>query len=164
MQMYVQVIVNVPGIEGVFDYHVPEDLQNGLEVGALVLVPFGKQIAQGIIHAFVSTPQVPKTRPIDSVIDPHAVINAHQQKLAAWMARETLSPISACYKLMLPPGLSQQVDSLYELVFLDSDIPLSPIQRRIVAHLKEKGATRGAQFNRAFSRVNWKTAIRRWLR
>lgn len=163
MQMYVQVIVNVPGIEGVFDYHVPEDLQNGLEVGALVLVPFGKQIAQGIIQAFVSSPQVPKTRPINSVIDPHAVINANQQKLAEWMARETLSPISACYKLMLPSGLSQQVDSLYELVHFDPSIPLSPVQRRIVEHLKEKGASRGAQLNRAFTRVNWKAAIRRLI-
>ena len=161
--MYVQVIVNVPGIEGVFDYHVPEELQNDLEVGALVLVPFGKQIAQGIVQAFVSTPQVPKTRPIDSVIDSHAVITSQQQKLAEWMARETLSPISACYKLILPPGLSQQVDSLYELVDKIPDIPLSPIQRRIVNHLKDKGATRGAQFNRTFARVNWKAAIRRLI-
>lgn len=163
MQMYVQVIVNVPGIEGLFDYHVPEEFQHELEVGALVLVPFGRQIAQGIIHAFVITPQVPKTRPIDSVIDPHAVINPQQQKLAEWMARETLSPISACYKLMLPSGLSQQLDSLYELVQINPDIPLSPIQRRIVAHLKEKGATRGAQLNRAFARVNWKASIRRLI-
>lgn len=161
--MYVQVIVNVPGIEGVFDYHVPEELQNDLEVGALVLVPFGKQIAQGIIQAFVSTPQVPKTRPIDSVVDPHAVINPHQQKLAEWMAKETFSPISACYKLMLPPGMSQQVDSIYELVQKTPDLPLSPLQRRIVAHLKDKGAIRGAQFNRAFVRVNWKAAIRRLI-
>ncbi|MBW6475352.1 MAG: primosomal protein N', partial [Anaerolineaceae bacterium] len=163
MQMYVQVIVNVPGIEGVFDYHVPEELQNDLEVGALVLVPFGRQIAQGIVQAFVSTPQVPKTRPIDSVIDSHAVITPQQQKLAEWMARETLSPISACYKLILPSGLSQQVDSLYELLQKTPDIPLSPLQRRIVAHLKDKGATRGAQLNRAFSRVNWKAAIRRLI-
>ena len=163
MQMFVQVIVNVPGIEGVFDYHVPEEFQNELEVGALVLVPFGKQIAQGIVQAFVTTPQVPKTRPIDSVLDPHAVINPQQQKLAEWMARETLSPISACYKLILPSGLSQQVDSLYELVQKNLDIPLSPIQRRIVAHLREKGATRGGQLNRAFARVNWKVAIRRLI-
>lgn len=163
MPVYVQVIVNVPGIEGVFDYHVPEELQRNLETGALVQVPFGRQIAQGIIKAFVSTPQVQKTKPIDSVIDPHPVVTPSQQKLAEWMAKETLSPLSTCYQLMLPPGLSQQVDSLYKLVIKVPDVPLSPIQRRIVAVMKDKGALRGAQLNRAFPRVDWKSSIRRLL-
>ncbi len=163
MQVYVQIIVNVPGIEGVFDYHVPQEYQKDLEIGALVLVPFGRQTAQGIIQAFVATPQVPKTKPIDSVIDPHAVINSAQQKLAEWMSKETISPISACYKLMLPPGLSQQVDSMYQLIQTSSEVPLSPTQRRIVTTLKDKGAQRGAQLNRAFSHVNWKAAIRKLI-
>lgn len=163
MQMYVQVIVNVPGIEDVFDYHVPEEYQKDLEVGALVQVPFGRQIAQGIVQAFISTPQVPKTKPIDSVIYAHAVINPAQQKLAEWMSRETISPISACYKLMLPPGLSQQVDSMYQLSQTTPEIPLSLTQRRIVTTLKEKGPQRGAQLNRAFSHVNWKAAIRKLI-
>ena len=164
MDVYVQVVVNVPGIEGVFDYHVPEEFQKDLEVGALVLVPFGRQIAQGIIHAFISTPQVQKTKPIDSVIDRHAVINPAQQKLADWMARETLSSISACYQLMLPPGLSQQVDSLYQLAQKLPEKPLSPLQRRIVTLLEEKGSLRGAQLNHAFRRVQWKDAVRGLIR
>lgn len=163
MQMYVQVIVNVPGVEGVFDYHVPQEYQDDLEVGALVQVPFGRQLAQGIVRAFITTPQVPKTKAIDSVIDPHAVLNPAQQKLAEWIAQETMSPISACIKLMLPPGLSQNVDSMYQLVEKSPDVPLSPTQRRIVGILKEKGAQRGAQLNRAFSHVNWKAAIRRLI-
>ncbi len=163
MQMYVQVIVNVPGIDGVYDYHVPEEYQKDLEVGALIQVPFGRQTAQGIIRAFITTPQVPKTKPIDSVIDPHAVINPAQLKLAEWMERETLSPISACIKLMLPPGMSQQVDSMYHLVQKSPEVPLSPTQRRIVSILKEKGPQRGAQLNWAFSHVNWKAAIRRLI-
>jgi primosomal protein N' (replication factor Y) len=64
---------------------------------------------------------------------------------------------------MLPPGMSQQVDSIFDLVQKKHDIPLSPLQRRIVAHLRDKGATRGAQFNRAFAKVNWKAAIRRLI-
>ncbi|HSM24953.1 MAG TPA: primosomal protein N' [Anaerolineaceae bacterium] len=164
MHKFAQVIVNIPGIDGLFDYHIPEEFQHNLEVGALIQVPFGKQIAQGIIHAFVETPQVQKTRPIDSVIDPHAVITAKQQILARWMAKETLSPISACYQLMLPYGLSQEVDSLYILVSEKSEKPLSPLQRRIIAKLKENGPMRGAQLNFAFRRTNWKESIRFLLR
>ena len=164
MEKFAQVIVNIPGIDGLFDYLIPEEFQIGLEVGALVQVPFGKQIAQGIIHAFVKIPQVQKTKPIDSVIDPHAVVTIKQQKLAQWIAKETLSPVSACYQLMLPPGLSQEVDSLYVLVSEDFERPLSPLQRRIIAKLKENGPQRGAQLNFAFRRTNWKDAIRYLLR
>jgi len=163
MQMYIQVIVNVPGIEGVFDYHVPEEFQKELEIGSLITVPFGRQIAQGIITGFVSTPQVLKTKPIESIIDSKAVITNSQKKLAEWIAEETLSPISACYKLMLPPGLSQQVDSLYQLTKIKTEIPLSPTQRRITSLLEEKGALRGAQLNRAFSRIDWKSPMRRLI-
>ena len=128
MAKFAQIIVNIPGIEGVFDYSIPEEFEKDLEVGALVTVPFGRQIAQGIIQSFVNTPQVPKTRPIDSVIDKHAVVTKEQQTLAKWIAQETLSTISACYQLMLPPGLSQEVDSLYVLTDMVETKPLSPLQ------------------------------------
>jgi primosomal protein N' (replication factor Y) len=164
MEKFVQVIVNIPGIDGVFDYHVPEEFQSELEIGALVTVPFGRQIAQGIIHSFVKTPQVVQTKPIDSVIDKHAVVTPQQQKLAQWISSETLSPISACYQIMLPPGLSQEVDSLYVLINEKSDRPLSPLQRRLVAKLKENGSMRGSQLNYAFKRTYWKEAMRFLIR
>lgn len=164
MAKFAQIIVNIPGIEGVFDYSIPEEFEKDLEVGALVTVPFGRQIAQGIIQSFVNTPQVPKTRPIDSVIDKHAVVTKEQQTLAKWIAQETLSTISACYQLMLPPGLSQEVDSLYVLTDMVETKPLSPLQRRIVSKLKENGAMRGSQLNYAFRRVHWKEAIRTLIR
>ncbi len=164
MAKFAQVIVNIPGIEGVFDYSIPEEFEHDLEVGALVTVPFGRQIAQGIIQSFVDTPQVPRTKPIDSVIDKHAVVTKEQQVLAKWIAQETLSSISACYQLMLPPGLSQEVDSLYVLSDMEVTNPLSPLQRRIVGKLKENGAMRGSQLNHAFSRVHWKEAIRPLIR
>lgn len=164
MEKFAQVIVNIPGIDGVFDYSIPEEFQDELEVGALVTVPFGRQLAQGIIHDFVKIPQVPHTKPIDDVLDKHAVVTKEQQLLAHWIAKETLSPISACYQLMLPPGLSQEVDSLYTLVSEKSEKPLSPLQRRIVAKLKENGPMRGSQLNYAFRRTHWKETIRHLMR
>jgi primosomal protein N' (replication factor Y) len=164
MSQYVQVVVNVSGIEGLFDYHVPEDLSAGLKVGSLVLVPFGRQIVQGIISCFVEVPQVPKTRAIDSVLSEQPVITEPQQQLAAWMANETLSSLSSCYQLMLTPGLSQQADRQYSITDIVPNFPLSPMQKRIVQYLQEKGAQRGRQLEKAFKRQHWKESMRGLVR
>jgi len=41
MTSFVQIVVNVPAIAGVFDYSVPESLAGRVGVGHLVIVPFG---------------------------------------------------------------------------------------------------------------------------
>src|SRR5665648_297778 len=115
MNKFVQVVVNVSGIEGYFDYHVPEEFEKELQIGSLVLVPFGKQIVQGIIRSFIEIPQVPKTKAIENVLDSKPVITPAQQKLAEWMAKETLSGLGECYQLMLPPGISRKADRIYKL-------------------------------------------------
>ena len=123
MHKYVQVVVNVSGIEDFFDYHVPEEFENELQIGSLVLVPFGKQVVQGIIHSFIEIPQVPKTKAIENVLDSKPVITPAQQKLAEWMAKETLSGLSECYQLMLPPGISRKADRIYKLGSLPENLP-----------------------------------------
>ncbi len=160
MQQYVQVVVNVPLVEGVFDYHVPEKIGN-LTPGVLVLVPFGSQIVQGIITGTVDQPQVTKTKAIIAVVDDKPVLTDAQFKLANWMADATLSSLSSCFQLMVPPGLNQQPDRLFTLVGGFEDFPLSPLQQQIVTHLIEKGPQRGRQLERAFSRRSWREAIKR---
>ena len=47
--MFISVAVNIPTISGVFDYSVPPALEKDIHPGALVVVPFGKQVVQGIV-------------------------------------------------------------------------------------------------------------------
>ena len=164
MKQYVQVVVNVPGIEGMFDYHVPPEYQGDIQIGSLILVPFGRQVVQGIVDAFVEIPQVPNTKAISGILDETAVLTPHQQALAKWMSLETLSSLSACYQLMLPAGLSQQADRLYRLIQAPANEPLSPLQKRIVERLTERGAQRGRQLDAAFRRIRWKEPINSLIR
>ncbi len=43
MTTFVEIAVNVPQVTGVFHYHLPQGLEGSLNVGHLVVVPFGKQ-------------------------------------------------------------------------------------------------------------------------
>ncbi|HWR65663.1 MAG TPA: primosomal protein N' [Bellilinea sp.] len=161
MPRFVEVAVNVPGRTGSFDYHLPAELMDTVQPGCLVIVPFGKQRVQGVVLRFLDLPSVPETRPVEALLDPQPVVTAAQMELAQQLAEDTLTPLSACLDLMLPPGISQQADLEYQLVdsLRIADIELKQTAQRIVKLLLERGALRGRQIETALPRQGWKEAI-----
>ena len=138
MKTYLEIAVNVPSVMDVFHYHLPKALEGQVEVGHLVEVPFGRQRVQGVVLRFVSSPAVAETREVLGVVDEKAVLTKAQLQLAENLAKDSLYPISAWIRLMLPPGLGQQADLLYqlgrEIATLKGQIPgkLSPLQVRLI--------------------------------
>jgi primosomal protein N' (replication factor Y) len=159
MKQYVRVSVNVPQITGVFDYHLPENLIDGVGPGSLVIVPFGKQTVQGVVLKRIPEPAVEETRAVEALLDPEPVLTQPLLALAEGMAAQTFSTLSSWIDLMLPPGLSQQADTLYTLSKTPNgqdDLP--PLQLSLVELLKKRGSLRGRQLEAAFTRQNWKAA------
>ena len=115
MTAFVQIVVNVPSVAGIFDYAVPESLAGKIGVGHLVIVPFGKQTAQGVVFRFINQPSVQAVKEILELVDEEPVLTQPQIALAEEMASSTLAPLAAVVGLFLPVGLSQQVDTIYEL-------------------------------------------------
>ena len=58
MTVYVEVMINLPQISKPYHYHLPPELIGEVEQGSLVIVPFGKQQAQGVVTSFVEAPKV----------------------------------------------------------------------------------------------------------
>jgi primosomal protein N' (replication factor Y) len=174
MTTYLEIAVNVPQVSGTFHYHLPPELEEQIEIGSLVIIPFGKQTVQGVVLEIVEDPTVPKTKPVLEVLDPEPVVTRPQIELAKHLSEISLTPLAACIALMLPPGLSQTADTLYQLteggqqatesreqstVSPDSEfrIPnLTDAQKRFLALLAERGALRGRQIDRALPKRNWK--------
>lgn len=161
--MFVEVAVNHPHIGGTFDYHVPDDFQDSIAPGLLVTVPFGTRMAQGIIIGERLAPVVEETRPIENLLDPTPVVNVAQLELAQWMSRFYCADLIECLALMLPPGLSQQTDSLYQLVSTEIKAPTA-IQEKIVGLLKRRGDLRGRQLTRALPYKRWRSAMESLIR
>jgi primosomal protein N' (replication factor Y) len=168
--MYAQVAVNVPHVKGLYDYQLPASLGE-VAPGCLVVVPFGAQTVQGVVLRLVEEASVPETRPVQALLDPQPVLTPAQLGLAGWLSEETLAPLATCLELMLPPGLSQQADTLYHLAEPPAALaaaPLSPTQRRILDRLRQRGDLRGRQLEAAFPHVEWRTSAlalerRGWL-
>jgi primosomal protein N' (replication factor Y) len=170
MTSYVQIVVNVPAVSGVFDYALPESLAGTVGIGHLVIVPFGKQTAQGVVLRFIDQPSVREVKEIIELVDPEPVLTQAQIALAEAMAESTLAPLAAVVGLFLPVGLSQQVDTIYEIREqrlenreLGSDgKSVSPktqrvtVEDRLLNLLRTRGALRGRQIDTHFAKVDWR--------
>ncbi len=161
MPTYVEIAVNIPQVSGVFHYHLPPSLEGQIKSGHLVTVPFGPQLVQGVVLREVAEPAVPETRAVDALLDREAVLTSLQIQLADELARATLAPVASCVALMLPAGLSQQADTLYELSgsFQGTDRP-TRLQQRIIALLQKRGPLRGRQLDRGLPKTNWRRSIK----
>ena len=162
---YVRIAVNVPHVRGVYDYHLPESLQQEVKIGQLVTVPFGRQTVQGIIIEFPPRPEVPQTKAIQKILDNLPVVTLYQIQLAEGISQETLSPLGATLHAMLPAGLSVKVDSKYQLsarslALLEAGDPLlpelTPAQTHLLNLLINRGPLRGRQIDRALPHKNWR--------
>jgi len=137
---YADISINLAAIDRSYHYAIPPELQGKLQPGCLVVVPFGKQIVQGVVLALLEKPEVENTLEILSLNSEDTVLTPQQLQLTRWLARETFAPLGAAVNLMLPRGLSQRADILVERSPDADDIPteLPPLQTRLLKLLAER--------------------------
>lgn len=162
---YARIAVNVPHVEGVFDYHLHPDQAGEYRLGQLVEVPFGRQHVQGVIIEFPEIPAVLETKAVHKLLDPDPVLTANQVRLGQQLAADTLSPLGITLLAMVPAGLSVQADLKYRLTnqslsALEAGESLlsepSPTQVRLMDLLLKRGPLRGRQLDRALPHQNWR--------
>ena len=161
MTTFVQIVVNLPAVSGIFDYSVPESLFGKVGIGHLVIAPFGKQTVQGVIFRFIDQPSVPEVREIIELVDDLPVMTQAQISLAEALAEATFSSLASIVSLFLPAGLSQEADTLFaireqNLEHQKPGIESSSIASRIVQLIQERGPLRGRQLDSHFSKVDWR--------
>ncbi|MEF2856297.1 MAG: primosomal protein N', partial [Collinsella intestinalis] len=107
-------VIDIPAraLSEPFAYGVPEALDEACQVGATVLVPFGRRVEAGYVVArSESLGKLPgaeglepfRIKPVREVVAAPA-FSAASAELAFWMSREYVAPLSECLRLLLPPG------------------------------------------------------------
>jgi primosomal protein N' (replication factor Y) len=165
MSAFAEVSINLSQIERTYHYSIPPDLQGQIQPGSLVVVPFGKQIVQGVVLALPEQAEVPDLKPIIELLAPDTLLIEQQISLAQWLSQHHFTPLGACMQLMIPTGLSRRADISVDLAAdLPSDLsPFSQIQQRLLKLLKSRGELRGNQIDRAIPKVDWRKGLD-WLR
>ena len=181
MTTFLEIAVNVPQVSGTFHYHLPLELEDQVDIGCLVTIPFGKQTVQGVVLSIEHDPTFPSTKPVLDVLDPDPVVTRAQIELAKYLSEISLAPLATCISLMLPPGLSQTADTLYRLTEpgkrrtgreqrgadsktkddIKDHLPeVTDAQKIFLNLLAERGPLRGRQIDRALPKRNWKATAR----
>lgn len=107
-------------------YLVPEDLEDLLQPGQLVAVPYGQRLVEGIIWTLdddtdLDEELIEDVRPIRSLLDQEPALFPHQLALAEWIADYYLTPLASVATMMLPPGLMRRSQTILQLS--ESDLP-----------------------------------------
>ncbi len=111
-------------VKGTLSYEVPQDMNEKVSAGVVVMVPLRKRLVSAVIIAIhpgedgsgSSHPFPGYTlKPIHSVVDVQPALNATQIKLAQWMADEYAAPLGRCCALMVPPGFTPTTAYVYSL-------------------------------------------------
>lgn len=148
--MIAQVIINsnAKDLDRIFEYSVPEEIQEQIKIGSRILVPFGKmkKLEEAFVINFVESSTY-KTKNIASV-QKGDFLNAKKVQLAKWMAKRYFCNLSDAIKLMLPPGTAtknfgnRMKEKIIHFVYLKKEVDekiKSEKQEKILNFLKENG-------------------------
>jgi primosomal protein N' (replication factor Y) (superfamily II helicase) len=142
-QRWVEVLVDVPGVQGLYTYSLPEDLT--VQPGDILSVPFGLQITGGIAIRLLDTPprnlEPQRIRDVEDVISIGFFSDDYWQLLQK-VAEYYLTDLISTIRVALPPGLLVRSQKRIRLC-LDKIPPgaetfCTPVARKVLQLLKQQ--------------------------
>ena len=109
---YVDVILPL-GIDALYTYSVPDDMEQKVVPYVRVKVPLGitktyTAIVVSVADTLKNGIEPEKVKPIVAVIDAHPVLLSEQYRLWTWIASYYMSPIGDVYRCALPTGMKTE--------------------------------------------------------
>ncbi|MCX7623767.1 MAG: primosomal protein N' [Thermomicrobium sp.] len=151
---YADVVLELEASERypVLTYRVPPSLVGHVHAYRAVWVPLRDEVRLGIVVRLHGEAPAFAVRSLLGLVEPSFALTPIQWELAEWLVRETLCTLWEAVALFLPPRLAQRVE--YLLRPTGSGVPerLSPLQRRLLQLLEERGPLTLEQARRALGR------------
>ena len=130
--MIAEIIIssNAKKLNRKFDYKIPKDLEDLIQIGSRVLVPFGnfKKLEEGYVINIKKTSEYD----VKEIAGLEENLSKERIELARWMARKYYSNVSECIKLMLTPGTKTKENKIKEktmnFIYLNRKIEESEIE------------------------------------
>ncbi len=121
-------IVFPTGLDGTFDYQLPESLEGQLHPGMRVMVPLGRS-NRPTLGYFVGETVKPvdaklraKLKTIQSAVDTERLLSAKMLDLARWIAGYYFCPLGTVLEAMLPAGVrGQAATRLTSVLYVDDE-------------------------------------------
>jgi primosomal protein N' (replication factor Y) len=105
----VEPMTTTRALRGPFDYRLPEELQGGVGVGSMLVVPFGRREVLGVVVGLADSSEVAEEKLLAPLRALELGVPVDLVALAEWIAAEYCSTIARALGLVLPPGAARRL-------------------------------------------------------
>ena len=98
-----------PAVGGPFDYRLPEELREGVTVGSMLVVPFGRREILGVVTALADHSEVSEDKLLAPLRTLELGVPTDLLALAEWLAEEYCSTLARALALVLPPAATRRL-------------------------------------------------------
>jgi primosomal protein N' (replication factor Y) len=96
-------------LQGPFDYRLPEELREGIDVGSMLVVPFGRREILGVVTALSDHSEVSEEKLLAPLRALELGVPVDLVALAEWLAEEYCSTLARSLALVLPPAATRRL-------------------------------------------------------
>ncbi len=134
--MFVNVALNIPS-EKTFTYEVPANLQQKVEIGKRVFVPFGRRKRTGFIIKIISSCDLKNIRSIVEILDDEPLFGSSDLDFYQWISNYFIYPLGKTLAELIPSG-SEKKDFLWITPLpRTNELQLPPVQEKLLTFLQE---------------------------
>ena len=140
MSLFADVILPL-ALADSYTYVIPKELENSIQPGFRVIVPFGKNkfYTAIVLRIHQNRPQHIDLKEIHSQLDSNAIVNQHQLKLWEWISFYYMAPMGDVYNAALPAQLKLESKAYVSLSrnYQDAGTDLTPTEQQVVGYLQD---------------------------
>jgi primosomal protein N' (replication factor Y) len=105
----VEPMTTARALRGPFDYRLPEELRGDVDVGSMLVVPFGRREVLGVVVGLADSSDVAEEKLLAPLRALELGVPVDLVALAEWIAAEYCSTIARALGLVLPPGAARRL-------------------------------------------------------
>ena len=139
-------------IDKEYDYVIPEQLSGVLDVGSVVIVPFGigNRHVAGIVSSVKDSSEYKNSKPIIGTAPDNLSIGAELYGICEFLKDRCFCSIGEASKAVMPSGFSVRTSVFYRAGSKARDGALNESAAGILAYVNEKGEVSESELKAAF--------------
>jgi primosomal protein N' (replication factor Y) len=98
-------------LRGPFDYLLPEELRAGIDIGSMLVVPFGRRKILGVVTGLCDRSEIAEEKLLEPLHALELDVPLELVELAQWLAHEYCSTLARALALVLPPAAARRLST-----------------------------------------------------